>query len=199
MSRPHRSSLHSQPGQPPPRATTAPIKKHHRHIPHHPHRVHVHHRNEQRVPQTAVEPRAGSNQFGDSKGVNRNNVSSGREGAESTSRGGSRRASGVEKERKKVTWAEVERARTKRKRMDEYVYCPLNAAAYLPRFPRGHQSTSIVRAEHSIIQLIHQQEPPQHPLLPHHPRHNLHPPPRLRVLLAPGTHLRHHLHRRRLP
>lgn len=98
------------------------------------------------MPQTAVEPRAGSNQFEEPKGVNRNYMSSGREGAESTSRGGSRRASVVEKEQKKVTWAEVERARTKKKRMDEYVYCPLNAAAYLPEFSRGHQSTSIVRA-----------------------------------------------------
>lgn len=93
----------------------------------------MHHRNEQRVPQTAVEPRAGSYQFEDSKGVNRNNVSSGREGTESTSRDDSRRASGVEKEQKKVTWAEVERARSKKKRMDEYVDRPFKAA-YPPRY-----------------------------------------------------------------
>ena len=131
MSRPHRSNLDSQPGQPPPRATTAPTKKHHHHIPHRPHRVHGHHRNEQRVPQSAVEPRAGPTRFGDSKGGSRNNVSNVHEGAESTSRDGSRKdgsrkGSGAEKEQKKaVTWADVERARSKKKEMDEYASPPL--------------------------------------------------------------------------
>lgn len=47
-------------------------------------------------------------------------MSNGREIADNTSGDGSRRGSGMENEQKKVvTWAEVERARSKKKRMDE--------------------------------------------------------------------------------
>ncbi|SLM40662.1 hypothetical protein LPUS_11498 [Lasallia pustulata] len=128
MSRPHRSNIDSETDPFLSRATTAPVKKHHHHIPHRPHRVHAHHRNGQRVPQSAGEPRAGPNPFVDIKGGSRSNVNSGREVVERISRDGSRRGSGAEREKKKaVTWADVERARSKKKRMDEELLSTLSS------------------------------------------------------------------------